>query len=123
MKAAGRLAAVAAREPGARLTTATYEGSGSAGPNAHDQDLMTVLGKLAPGRISAPVTGTGQITYYELDGRKVDEAKAFADYRLRIRQSLVEEKFDQLIQRRVDHSDIDVDASAVDAIKAEDVQQ
>ena len=123
VKAAGRLAAVAAREPGARFTTATYGGSGSAGPNAHDQDLMAVLGKLAPGRISAPVTGTGQITYYELDDRKVDEAKAFADYRLRIRQSLVEEKFDQLIQRRVDHSDIDVDASAVDAIKAEDVQQ
>jgi hypothetical protein len=122
VKAAGRLAA-AAKEPGARFTTATYEGSGTAGLNAHDQDLMTVLGKLAPGRISAPVTGTGQITFYELDSRRVDEDKAFADYRQRIRQSLVEEKFDQLIQRRVDHSHIDVDASAVDAVKAEDVQQ
>jgi hypothetical protein len=84
---------------------------------------MAVLGKLAPGRISAPVMGTGQITYYELDSKKIDEDKAFADYRRRIRQSLVEEKFDQFLQRRVGNSDIDVDTSAVDAINAEDVQK
>ncbi|GAB2965781.1 hypothetical protein GCM10023080_029290 [Streptomyces pseudoechinosporeus] len=121
--AAGRLADVAAGEPGAKLTTGTYDGSGSTGLNAHDQDLMAVLGKLAPGRISAPVMGADQITYYELDSKKVDEDKAFADYRRRIRQSLVEEKFDQFLQRRVDTSDIDVDTSAVDAINAEDVQK
>ncbi|WP_162931171.1 peptidyl-prolyl cis-trans isomerase [Streptomyces sporangiiformans] len=121
--AAGHLEAVAAGEPGAKLTTGTYDGSGSTGLNAHDQDLMAVLGKLKPGRISAPVTGTGQITYYELDGKNVDEDKAFADYSQRIRQSLVEEKFNQYLQRRVDTSDIDINASAVDAINAEDVQQ
>ena len=58
------LKAVAAGEPGAKATTRTYDGSGSNGLNAHDQDLMTVLSKLAPGRISAPVKGTGQITYF-----------------------------------------------------------
>ncbi|MBC9731100.1 peptidyl-prolyl cis-trans isomerase [Streptomyces sp. TRM68367] len=121
--AAKRLAAVAAGVPGAKLTTGTYGGSGSTGLNAHDQDLMAVLGKLRPGHISAPVKGTGQITYYELDGKKVDEDKAFADYRGRIRQSLVEEKFDKYLQRRVRGSDIDVDTSAVDAINAKDVQQ
>ncbi len=121
--AAGRLADVATGEPGAKLTTGTYDGSGSTGLNAHDQDLMAVLGKLAPGRISAPVMGAGQITYYELDSKKVDVDKAFADYRRRIRQSLVEEKFDQFLQRRVDTSDIDVDTSAMDAINAEDVQK
>ncbi|MER5428491.1 peptidyl-prolyl cis-trans isomerase [Streptomyces sp. NPDC002588] len=121
--AAGSLAAVAAGEPGARLTTGTYGGSAATGLSAHDQDLVTVLGKLAPGRISAPVKGTGQVTYYQLDSKDVDEDKAFADYAQRIRQSLVEKKFDQLIQRRVDHSDLDVDTSAVDAINAEDVQQ
>lgn len=121
--AADRLAAVAAREPGAKLTTGAYDGSGSTGLNAHDQDLMTVLGTLTPGQISAPVTGTGQITYYELEHKTVDEDKAFADYSRRIRQSLVEEKFDQFLQRRVDHSDIEVDTGAVDAINAEDVQQ
>ncbi|MFC4502620.1 MULTISPECIES: peptidylprolyl isomerase [Streptomyces] len=121
--AAGHLTAVAADEPGARLTTGTYDGGGSGGLNAHDQDLAAVLGKLAPGRISAPVQGTGQITYYELDGKKVDEDKAFAEYARRIRQSLVEEKFDQYLQRRIDKSDIDVDTSAVDAITAEDMQQ
>jgi hypothetical protein len=121
--AAGRLADVAAGEPGAKLTTGTYDGSGSTGLNAHDQDLMAVLGTLAPGRISAPVTGTGQITYYELDGKDIDEDKAFADYSQRIRQSLVEEKFTQFLQRRVESGDIDVDTSAVDAINAKDVQQ
>ncbi|MER6957902.1 hypothetical protein [Streptomyces sp. NPDC000618] len=120
--AAGSLAAVAAREPGARLTTGTYDGGGSTGPNAHDQDLMAVLGPLAPGAISAPVPGAGQITYYELVSENVDDDKAFAEYSQRIRQSLVEQKFDQYLQRRVDHSDIDVDTSAVDAINAEDVQ-
>ncbi|MEU1181180.1 peptidyl-prolyl cis-trans isomerase [Streptomyces sp. NPDC005820] len=122
VRAAGSLAAVADAEPGARLTRATYDPGASGGPNAHDQDLAAVLGKLAPGGISAPVRGTGQITYYELDGRKVDEDKAFAAYSRRIRQSLVQEKFDQYLQRRVDRSDIDVDTSAVDAIKAEEVQ-
>lgn len=117
------LAALAPGEPGAKLTTGTYDGGGATSLNAHDQDLMAVLGKLSPGRISAPVTGTGQITYYELDGRHVDEDKAFADYSQRIRQSLVEEKFTKFLQRRVKSSDIEVDASAVDAIKAEDVQQ
>ncbi|MER5214925.1 peptidyl-prolyl cis-trans isomerase [Streptomyces sp. NPDC002838] len=121
--AAGRLAAVAAGEPGAKLTTGTYDGSGSTGLNTHDQDLMAVLGKLAPGTISAPVKGTGQITYYELDGKNVDEDKAFADYSQRIRQSLVDEKFTQFLQRRVKSGDIDVDTSAMDAINAEDVQQ
>lgn len=121
--AAKRLADVAAGEPGAKLTTGTYDGSGSTGLNAHDQDLMAALGTLARGQISAPVPGTGQITYYALDSKKVDEDKAFADYRRRIRQSLVEEKFTQFLQRRVDNSDIEIDTSAVDAINAEDVQQ
>ncbi|MER5185011.1 hypothetical protein ABT009_43180 [Streptomyces sp. NPDC002896] len=121
--AAGRLAAVAPGESGAKLTTGTYDGSGSTGLNAHDQDLMAVLGTLAPGQISAPVTGTGQITYYELDSKKVDEDKAFADYRQRIRQSLLEEKFNKFLQRRVKSSDIEVNTSAVDAINAKDVQQ
>ncbi|MEU4231599.1 hypothetical protein AB0F17_45510 [Nonomuraea sp. NPDC026600] len=114
--AADRLAKVADREPGARLTTATHHGGGSA---AQDQDLMAVLGKLAPGQISAPVPGTGQITYYELNGRTVDENAAFAEYSRRIRQSLIEEKFHQFLQRRVDDSDIEVDTAAVDAISAD----
>lgn len=121
--AAGRLAELPAREPGARLTTATYSGSAAAGSNAHDQDLVSVLSKLAPGQISAPVMGTGQIIYYELDGKAVDEAAAFAGYSRRIRQSLVDERFDKFIQRRVDGSDIKVDTAAVNAINAKDVQQ
>ncbi|MFI5797809.1 peptidyl-prolyl cis-trans isomerase [Streptomyces sp. NPDC051677] len=122
VSAAGSLAAVAAREPGAELTAGAYDGGGSTGLNAHDQDLVTVLGSLAPGRISAPVKSAGQITYYQLQRRTVDEEKAFAAYSQRIRRSLVEEKFDQFLQRRVDHSHIDVDTSAVDAVNAEDVQ-
>ncbi|MPY58738.1 peptidylprolyl isomerase [Streptomyces spongiae] len=121
--AAKSLKAMAAGEPGAKATTRTYGGSGSTGLNAHDQDLMTVLSKLAPGRISAPVKGTGQITYYELDSKKVDETKAFADYSRRIRQSLVDEKFTRYLQRRIDGGDIDVDTAAVASIKAKDVQQ
>ncbi|WP_172639368.1 peptidyl-prolyl cis-trans isomerase [Streptomyces tailanensis] len=117
------LAAVAAGEPGAELTTDTYEGGGATSLNAHDQDLMAVLGGLEPGRTSTPVKGTGQITYYELDSKSVDEDKAFAEYSQRIRQSLVEEKFDQYLQRRIDKSDIDIGTSALDAITAEDVQQ
>ncbi|PZG02750.1 hypothetical protein [Micromonospora deserti] len=121
--AADRLAEVAAGEPGARLTTGTHHGSGPTGRNAHDQDLVAVLSKLAPGQISAPVTGTSQITYYELDGKTVDEGKALADYSRRIRQSLIEKKFDQFIQHRMDDSDIKVDPAAVAAITAKDVQQ
>ncbi|WP_433510492.1 hypothetical protein ACQP2T_42420 [Nonomuraea sp. CA-143628] len=117
--AADRLAEVADREPGARLTTATQDGGGS---TARDQDLMAVLGKLAAGQISAPVPSAGQITYYELSGKTVDEKAAFAAYSRRIRQSLIEERFDQFLQRRVDVSDLEVDAAAVDAINAEDVQ-
>ncbi|WP_188196550.1 hypothetical protein [Nonomuraea sp. SYSU D8015] len=118
--AADRLAEVADREPGAKLTTATHHGGGAA---AHDQDLMAVLGTLSPGRISAPVPGTGQITFYELNGKTVDEDAAFAEYSRRIRQSLIEEKFNQFLQRRVAGSDIEVDTAAVDAINAEDVHQ
>lgn len=121
--AADRLADVAAAEPGARLTAATYDGGAATGLNAHDQDLIAVLGKLSPGQISAPVADTGQITYYELDGKTVDEDAAFADYSRRIRQSLVEKKLDQFLQRRVDDSTIDVDTAAVDFINAEDVWQ
>jgi hypothetical protein len=121
--AARRLADVAAREPAAKLTTATHAGGAPNGQSVQNQDLMAVLGKLAPGQISTPVPGTGQITYYQLDGKTVDERAAFAVYSARIRQSLVEERFDQYLQRRVDDSDIKVDAAAVDAIDAEDVQQ
>jgi hypothetical protein len=121
--AARRLADVAAREPSAKLTTATYAGGVSNGQSVQSQDLMAVLSRLAPGQISTPVPGTGQITYYQLDGKTVDERGAFAAYSGRIRQSLIEERFDQYLQRRVDDSDIKVDAAAVDAINAEDVQQ
>ncbi|QFR01996.1 hypothetical protein F9278_44020 [Streptomyces phaeolivaceus] len=123
VSAAERLADVVPGEPGARLTTATYDGGGATSLNAHDQDLTTVLGGLRTGEVSAPVPGTGQITYYELDGKRVDEDKAFAAYSQRIRQSLVEEKFDQYLQRRIDDGDIDVDSAALGAINAEDVQQ
>jgi hypothetical protein len=121
--AADRLAQVAAREPGARLTTATYDGGGSTGLNAHDQDLRAVLSKLAPGQISAPVTGTDQITYYELDDKTLDTDAAFAEYSRRIRQSLVEEKFDRFLQHRVDNGHIEVDTTAMDAINSEDVKE
>jgi hypothetical protein len=120
---AGRLVDVAAREPGAQLTTATHAGGASNGQSVQNQDLMAVLSKLAQGQISAAVPGTGQITYYQLDGKTVDERAAFADYSRRIRQSLIEERFDQYLQRRVDDSEIEVDTAAVDAINAEDVQQ
>ncbi|MGP3961165.1 hypothetical protein ACTWPT_34720 [Nonomuraea sp. 3N208] len=118
--ASDRLAEIADGEPGAKLTTATHHGGGSA---VHDQDLMAVLGKLTPGQISAPVPGTGQITYYELNRKIVDENAAFAEYSRRIRQSLIEEKFNQFLQRRVDNSDLKVDTAAVDAINTEDVHQ
>jgi hypothetical protein len=118
---AGRLADVT--EPGARLITGTYGGSGSAGRNEHDQQLTAVLENLAPGEISAPTPGTGQITFYQLDGRTVDEDAAFAEYSQRIRISLVDEKFSQLLQGRVDDSTIEVDTAALDAINEEDVRQ
>jgi hypothetical protein len=101
------------------LTRATWSGGGL---NTHDQDLAAVLGKLAPGQISAPVPGTGQVTYYQLDGRRVDEAKAFAAYAGRIRQSLAERKFGQYLQRRVDASPLRADTAAVTSITREDLQ-
>lgn len=116
--AAKRLADVAAREPGATLTKATWKGGGL---NGHDQELAAVLGKLAPGQISAPVRGTGQITYYQLDGRRVDEAAALTAYAGRIREALVAKKFDQYLQRRVDGSAIEVDTAAVNTLTPEDV--
>jgi len=117
--AAKRLADVAARETGAKLTKATWS---LGGLSSHDQDLAAVLGKLAPGQISAPVAGTGQVTYYQLDGRSVDEAAALTAYAGRIRQALIEQKFDQDLQHRVDGSAIKVDTAAVNAITPEDVQ-
>ena len=121
--AADRLAEVAAAEPAARLTATTYDGGATTGLNAHDQDLLAELGKLSPGQISAPVTDPGQITYYELDGKAVDEDAAFAAYAGRIRQSLVEKKFGEFLQRRVDNGDIDIDTAAMGSINAEDVWQ
>lgn len=122
VQAAGRLSAVSG-EPDAELTTGTYDGSGSTGLNTHDQDLMSVLGELEPGRISPPVTGTGQLTFYQLDSKKTDEDKAFKEYAQRIRQSLVDKKFTAFLQRRADDASLDVDASAVAAINTKDVQQ
>ncbi|HEX6358124.1 hypothetical protein [Actinophytocola sp.] len=119
---AGRLTDVAASVPGATLTTDTYDGSGPTTLNAHTQDLMAVLGNLAPGQISAPVPGAGQVTYYQLDTKTVDEDAAFANYAKRIRQTLVDKKFTEYLQRRIDRSDIEVDTAAVDAINAEDVK-
>jgi len=119
--AVGGLADVAADEPGARLTSATYAGGESSGVNAHDQDLMAVLTALSPGQISAPVPGTGQITYYRLDRRTVDADAAFAKYAARIRQSLAGEKFDRYVDTRLAGSDIEVDTEALADINPEDV--
>ncbi|WP_166427568.1 hypothetical protein [Nonomuraea mesophila] len=114
---AGRLADLAG-EPGARFTKATHKGGGMA---AHQQDLMAVLGGLAPGDISAPVRGDGQVTYYELTGKTVDEDAAFAEYARRIRQSLIDRKFGVYLQRRVDDGHVTVDTAAVESITTEEV--
>ncbi|GLY06848.1 MULTISPECIES: hypothetical protein [Actinoplanes] len=118
--AAPTLKQAAAGLAGARLSSATYDGRATTGVNPHDQEVMAVLGTLAPGQISAPVAGTGQLTFYELTGRQVDEQAALTAYASRIRQSLVEEKFERFLQRRVDGGDLRVDTAAVDAINAED---
>ena len=74
----------------------------------------------SPARSPVP----SQITFYQLDGKTVDE-RAGVRRRTprRIRQSLIDEKFNQFLQRRVDDSAIEVDTAAVDAINPEDVQQ
>jgi len=117
----GGLAKVAAAEPGARLTSASYAGGQSSGVNAHDQDLTAVLTGLSPGQISAPIPGPGQITYYALDRRTVDADAAFATYAARIRQSLMGEKFDRYVGTRLAGSDIEVDTEALVDINPEDV--
>ncbi|MBM7791097.1 peptidyl-prolyl cis-trans isomerase [Tenggerimyces flavus] len=110
--AANRLADLA-REPRATLTTGTYDAS-QTGMVAQDQDLAGLLDQLDEGQISAPVVGTDEITYYELDGETVDENAAFTKYAKRIRQSLVEKKLDQYVQRRIAASDIQIDTDAKD---------
>jgi hypothetical protein len=104
---------------GGPVTTETYDGRTARGVNPHDQELLAVLDALQPGQISPPVAGAGQVTYYELVERKVDEQAAYTAYAGRIRQSLVEEKFQLFLQRRVDGGDLWVDTAAVEAINAE----
>ena len=127
VRASARLTAPASLQdaagvPGARLTTGTYDGSASTGRNGHDQDLLAVLTTLRPGQVSAPQPGAGEVTYYQLDSRTVDEDAAFTAYAPRIRQSLTTEKFSQYLQRRVAATDMDVDSAAVDDITPEDAQ-
>ncbi|WP_157239372.1 peptidylprolyl isomerase [Catenuloplanes japonicus] len=107
---------------GAVLTTGTLDGGATTGLNTPDQDLHAVLTALQPGEISAPVAGAGQVTYYELDGRTVDEQAAYADYSRRIRQSLVEQRLGRLLQHRADSGEFVVDDAALAAINPEDVQ-
>lgn len=108
---ADRLAEVAATEPRAELTTGTYDAGSAA---VRSQDLAPLLERLDPGEISAPVVGADEVTYYQLDDKTVDENVAFAKYARRIHQSLVDEKFDQYVQRRIASSDIQVDTNAKD---------
>lgn len=109
--AADRLADLAL--PRAELTTGTYDAS-QTGMVAQDQDLAGLLDHLDRGEISAPVVGTDEITYYQLDDETVDENVAFTKYAKRIRQSLVDEKFDQYVQRRIAASDRQLDSNAKD---------
>lgn len=105
---------------GRPITTGTYDGRTARGVTARDQELLAVLSTLRPGQVSAPVAGGGQVTYYELVERRVDEKAAYTAYAGRIRQSLVDEKFQQFLQRRVDEGDLRVDTAAVETINAED---
>ncbi|MEU1618766.1 peptidyl-prolyl cis-trans isomerase [Streptomyces sp. NPDC005722] len=122
VKAAGDLSDVSGVAD-AQVTTGTYGGDGPTSLNTHDQDLRSVLGDLRPGEISEPGKGGGQITYYQLDSKKTDGDKAFSDYASRIRQSLVETKYDRYLQRRADDASLRVDHSAMAAINAKDVHQ
>ncbi|GAB3276254.1 hypothetical protein [Kineosporia babensis] len=105
-----------------RLTKAEYSNGDTTGVNPHDQELSSILSTLSEGEISEPVIGAQEITYYQLDGKTVDEETAFEAYASRIRQVLSAEKLDALLEQRMGASDFTVDASAVDAIDAEDVQ-
>ncbi|MFF7216486.1 peptidyl-prolyl cis-trans isomerase [Streptomyces sp. NPDC008238] len=122
VKAAGDLSDVSGVAD-AQVTTGTYGGDGPTSMNTHDQNLRSVLGDLKPGEISEPGKGGGQITYYQLDSKKTDGEKAFGDYASRIRQSLVETKYDRYLQRRADDASLRVDHSAMAAINAKDVHQ
>ncbi|MFD2081816.1 discoidin domain-containing protein [Actinopolymorpha cephalotaxi] len=111
----GHLADSAGKLRGAELTTGTFHGR-SAGPSAHDQELAGVLGRLAPGRISAPVTGANQLTFYELRSRTVDEKAALKAYSPRIRQSLVDRKFAALLRQQEKNTKVEADNTAIAAV-------
>ena len=120
--AASDLATAAARERDAELTTGTFDGA-AAGVTTHGPDLLPVLEPLAAGELSVPVVGADELTYYRLDSKTVDADAAFAKYAQRIRQSLVDEKFDHLLRSRIATSDRQVDSEAIAAINAKDVQE
>ena len=113
--ASGHLAEAAAKVRGAKLTIGTFHGR-SAGPSARDQELAGVLGGLEPGRVSAPIVGAGELTFYELRSRAVDEKAALKAYSQRIRQSLVDRKFAKLRQQQVNRAGLHVDTAAIAAI-------
>ncbi|GAA2760376.1 hypothetical protein GCM10009872_57370 [Actinopolymorpha rutila] len=113
--ASGHLAEVAGKLRGAKLTTGAFHGR-SAGPSAYDQELVGVLGRLAPGRISAPIVGADELTFYELRSRTVDEKAALKTYSQRIRQSLVDRKFATFVPRQVKRAGLHVDTAAIAGI-------
>lgn len=117
------LADVVAEFPDAAIGAETIDGSEAVSLAGPERELLSQLTELGEGGITSAVEWEGWFVSYQLKEVEIDTHEALEAYSPRIRAQLVSEKFDVLMQRRVDEAQVDVDVAALREITMKEVSR
>lgn len=117
------LARLAEAHPGATVTQEQIDGSAQVSLRGPERDVLTQLASLEVGGRTTAVEREGRLIVHELTGREVSSDQALRAYASRIREVLVAEKFEDLLDARIDTADIDVDLTILRSIDMEELEQ
>lgn len=126
---AGQLADGAALEDLARfsedatVTETTLDGAEVTPTRGPLQEVLAQLATLRVGERTEPVAAEGRLDVYELLGKEVNRDDALATYSSRIRDVIVAERFDELVDDRVGQSHVEFDHDAVRSIQMEELER
>lgn len=120
---AASLSQVAEEIDGAELAGERIDGSEQLSLRGPDREVLAQLADLDVGERTTPIEREGRLIVYELTGIEVDAAAALDAYGERIRQTILVEKYDDLISANVRDSDVDIDDRALRTITMEELAQ
>jgi len=114
---------VASSRADATVTETTLDGAEVTPMRGPLREVLAQLATLSIGERTEPVAAEGRLDVYELMGKEVNRDDALATYSSRIRETIIAERFDELVADRVRQSSVKFDYDVVRSIQMEELER